>query len=216
MSARTTLNITLVVSVVALGIALLALFLPINAASTTTTTIIVDNTGTLPSILSLYDNSAQASQGANQWTNVVFNTPLFTSSAWIYAPGSTNVFCNRSALYSVYFGIQAQLTVTTTPPSETPFACMPCYMRYMIRATQTRQSDTTTLLEVPGSLTYANGESLFLGKQFFLNAEVGDLFQFQFLSTCPQFTLYPLALLQPTLPEPVQDLFPSSAVLLIS
>lgn len=221
MSARATLYVTLVIAVVALGVALLALFLPINAASTTTTIIIDNNNsggggpgGTLPSILSLYDNSAQALNGANQWTNVAFNTPLFTSSAWIHTPGSTNIFCNRTALYSVYFAIQAQLNVTTAP-SDTPFACVPCHMRYMIRAIQTRQSETTTLAEVPGSLTYANGESLFLGKQFYINAEAGDLFQFQCLSTCPQFTLYPVPLLQSSLPEPVEDSFPSSAVLLI-
>lgn len=208
MSARTVLYVTLIISVTALGIGILALFLP-------ETTIIVNGGNTiLLEPLSVYDNQAQAVDGANQWTNVAFNTHLFTSSSWVHTLGSSSITCNRTGFYSVYFGIQAQLNVSTIP-AETPFACVACHMRYMIRAIQER--DTDEVIEVPGSSTYANGDTLFLAKNFYINAVEGDIFRFQFLSTCPHFTLYPLSHLQPSLPvEPVADLFPSSAVLLIA
>lgn len=221
MSALSTvIYLNLIISVTALGIGILALFLPFNATSTTTT--IVNANGEFSTIpqLALYDDRSQRVGGANQWTNVVFNTQLFTSSSWIHEIDADTIRCNRTALYEVYFGIQAQVN-NTSPPSETPFACVACEMRYMIRAIQERVTNgeqNSILLEVPGSLTYANGESLFLSKTFFINAEIDDVFRFQFLSTCPQFTLHATPYLQQGVtPATVSsDLFPSSATLLIS
>jgi hypothetical protein len=173
----------------------------------------------LPPPLALYDDRSQRVAGANQWTNVAFNTQLFTSSAWIREPGSSSIRCNRTALYHVYFGIQAQLN-NTVAPADTPFACVPCHMRYMIRAIQERAADdddTSILLEVPGSLSYCNGETLFHAKMFYIDAQIDDVVQFQFLSTCPSFTLHPMPYIQsPNTMTPVSETFSSSTVLLIS
>lgn len=212
-STRSTSFIAIVLASAAIVIAFIAVFIGVgnggfDGVNNGGTTITFTNP---PLYLSLRDTRVQTLNGANQWTDVRFNTNTFISTAWEHTTTTVNdarIIAERKGLYIVYFSIQAQARDTQLAQ------CKACNLRYWIRALQLSQDPDDVNageLEVPGSLTYSNGHSLFLSKQFHINASVGDVFRFQFISKCATLELQPFADATPL----NSDSRPVSATLLI-
>jgi len=201
---------------------ILAIVAIILAATNTSSATSSTNTGSglvalVPIFLSIYDNGVQSLSAANTWTPTTFNSHLLLTNAWLHDAGTSKVVCNLTGLYTVYYSVQAQ--VDGSAPGSTAPWCNVCNLRYSIRGTQQLNNGTDLILEVPGSLTYSNGQNFFLAKQFYINATVGDVFRFQFISQCNALTLQPLpySISATPLSSPTtSDTYPASTTLLIS
>lgn len=179
--------------------------------------------------ISLYSSEAQIQQQSG-WTNTVFNNQIIETTAWYRGEDNASVICNATGQYLVYFAIQAQVTPTTTTTASDISSrenvlppCKICNLRYSIRATrnvlllnETTGDSTEFTLEVEGSQTYSSGYAFHLSKQFFIFGNVGDVFQFQFISSCPKLSLYPSEyVVNGEVPTVSSETYPASANLII-
>ena len=209
MSALTASFISIIIAGGALVMAIISIVIVTGAGGGFTNNTVTVITGVPVVFLALRDTRVQSLNGPDIWTHIGFNTRTLITDAWSHQ--DTIVQADRTGFYIVYLSVQAQVSNTVTPNA----ACRPCNLRYAIRATQQRNG-TGGLFEVPGSLTYSNGQNSFLSKQFHVNATQGDVFRFQFQSKCETLQLQPFPFVQDVVPVPVGDTFPVSATLLIS
>ena len=168
-------------------------------------------------LLSLYSSESQRfSSAGGIWNPVTFNQQIPVNAGtdmWIHEAGSEIIECNRTGSYTVYFSVQAQVNESGT--GVLPLECKACNLRYAIRGTQ-QLVGTESILEIEGSFTYSSGMNFFLAKQFFIEATVGDRFQFEVVSPCANMTLCPDAYIGIPVPSAIQGTYPSSTTLMIS
>jgi hypothetical protein len=113
----------------------------------------------------------------------------------------------------------------TEAPTLIPTACVGSI--YYIRAIRRDNRDRDDgFVEIPGSLTFASHD-VFASKTFAVHARAGDVFRFQFLSSCAYLVLTPVPLNNPLIGALHHDddddddavsaiTYPSSATLVIS
>ena len=166
-------------------------------------------------LLSLYSSESQRfSSAGGVWNPVTFNQQIPVNAGtdmWIHQAGSGIIQCNRTGSYTVYFSVQAQVNESGTV--VLPLECKAHYLRYAIRGTQLVDGE---IIEIEGSFTYSSGMNFFLAKQFFIEATVGDRFQFEVVSPCANMTLCPDAIIGIPVPSAIQGTYPSSTTLMIS
>lgn len=135
--------------------------------------------------LALEDNAPQELDSIGVWSNIEFRRNLHISPAWHHTRGEESVVeCRMDGIYRIFFSIQTSLSSTTSSCSEEELSSL------MMRATI--QYDGQGLLhEIHSSLTKGNMYTEYMGKEFLLNVEEGDLLRFQFYSLCPDLILSP-------------------------
>lgn len=166
-------------------------------------------------LLSLYSSESQRfSSAGGVWNAVTFDQQIPVNAGagmWTHVAGSGIIECNRAGSYTVYFSVHAQLNESVI--TAIPLECKAQYLRYAIRGVQLADG---IMREIQGSFTYSNGMNLFLAKQFFIEATVGDRFQFEVVSPCATMTLYPDAHIGIPVTSAIRGTYPSSTTLMIS